>query len=77
MSLTTPTKPSKKPAVDFVDDERRSDSPDSDSEAEEDHELAQYRSQWIGEVDLPERKYLRHGVEPKHSNITRQIWSPC
>ncbi|EPT02749.1 hypothetical protein FOMPIDRAFT_1117335 [Fomitopsis schrenkii] len=56
MSLTTPTKANKLPALNLIDDERLSRSPASLVEEIEDHdaELDGLRSKWVGEVDLPE-----------------------
>jgi hypothetical protein len=52
MSLTTPTKPSKKAPVDLVDDSRRSTSPDTVSS--DDEELAALRREFVGDINLPE-----------------------
>lgn len=57
MSLMTPTKLLEKASVDLVDDDRRSCSPDPSAAATEE-DLEQYRDQWIGEVDLPERMHF-------------------
>ncbi|KAI0722865.1 ribonucleotide reductase [Earliella scabrosa] len=48
MSLTTPTKSHKK--SDIIDDARRSESPESDTE----EPAASSSKRWVGEVDLPE-----------------------
>ena len=52
MSLTTPTKSHKK--SDIIDDARRSESPESDTE----EPAASSSKRWVGEVDLPEREWL-------------------
>ena len=63
MSLTTPKKASKLPALNLIDDERRSKSPASLVDEVEDHdaELEELRKKWVGEVELPEREYFQHG----------------
>ena len=53
MSLTNPTKPSHK-KLDIIDDARRSESPESEDEQ------PKRERRWVGEVDLPEREWLRH-----------------
>ncbi|KAH9938560.1 beta subunit of ribonucleotide reductase [Fomitopsis serialis] len=58
LSLTTPTKTDKLPALNLIDDERLSRSPVSLADEEEqekyDPELEELRKKWIGEVELPE-----------------------
>ncbi|KAH9843899.1 beta subunit of ribonucleotide reductase [Rhodofomes roseus] len=58
MSLTTPTKAGKIPALNLIDDERLSKSPaslaDELEEEEIDPELEELRKKWVGEIELPE-----------------------
>jgi hypothetical protein len=58
LSLTTPTKPSKKVPLHLIDDRRHSVSPDtvdaSSEPTEEVDELEEFRKMFVGEVDLPE-----------------------
>ncbi|KII95244.1 hypothetical protein PLICRDRAFT_34087 [Plicaturopsis crispa FD-325 SS-3] len=51
-SLTTPTKPLKKPQFSLIDDEQRSESPETLNGDEDD--LEELRKKFVGEVDLPE-----------------------
>ncbi|KIM46305.1 hypothetical protein M413DRAFT_441393 [Hebeloma cylindrosporum] len=51
-SLQSPTKPSKKEAIVLIDDEKRSQSPESVTDATD--TLPDFRRKFVGEVDLPE-----------------------
>lgn len=51
-TLESPTKPSKKEAVVLIDDEKRSQSPESVTDATD--TLPDFRRKFVGEVDLPE-----------------------
>ena len=63
LSLTTPTKGSKLPALNLIDDERLSKSPASlvDEVEHHDAELEELRKKWVGEIELPEREYIHRG----------------
>ena len=51
-TLESPTKPSRKEAVVLIDDEKRSPSPESVTDATD--TLPDFRRKFVGEVDLPE-----------------------
>ena len=58
MALKTPSKNETKiePLV-LVDDRKKSQSPETDSEASEE-DVEEYRKRFVGEVDLPESEWL-------------------
>jgi len=51
-TLESPSKPSKKEVVVLIDDEKRSQSPESVTDATD--TLPDFRRKFVGEVDLPE-----------------------
>ena len=61
MALKTPSKTETKiePLV-LVDDRKKSQSPETVSEASEEEDVEEYRKRFVGEVDLPESEWLFH-----------------
>ena len=59
-TLESPTKPSKKEAVALIDDEKRSQSPESVDDATDTatDTLPDFRRKFVGEIDLPESSSL-------------------
>ncbi|TDL29723.1 beta subunit of ribonucleotide reductase [Rickenella mellea] len=54
MLLVTPTKPSRKPAAQLIDDKEASNSPDSVQDEGAEEPIEDWRRRFVGDVDLPE-----------------------
>ena len=78
MSLKTPSKADSKiePLV-LVDDSRKSQSPDTVSEASEE-DVEEYRKRFVGEVDLPEgEQWLFHLRRDCACHVSRFVTGAC